>query len=81
MISIRDRAKKLGVADFSNISPHVLRHTFCSRMIENGIDVKSLQIIMGHSDIGTTLDVYTHKEPEDVAKTMENILLGVAGNS
>lgn len=81
MISIRDRAKKLGVADFSNISPHVLRHTFCSRMIENGIDAKSLQIIMGHSDIGTTLDVYTHKEPEDVAKVMENILLGCVGNS
>lgn len=80
MISIREKAERLGIGDFSNITPHILRHTFCSRMIENGIDVKSLQILMGHSDIGTTLDVYTHKDPEDVAKTMENILLGRAGN-
>lgn len=81
MIAIRDKAKELGIGDFSNISPHVLRHTFCSRMIENGIDVKTLQLIMGHSDIGTTLNVYTHKDPEDAAKTMENILLGRTANA
>lgn len=81
MIAVRDKAKELGIGDFSEISPHVLRHTFCSRMIESGIDVKSLQIIMGHSDIGTTLNVYTHKEPEDVAKTMEKMLLGIVANA
>ena len=81
MITIRNKAKELGAGDFSNISPHVLRHTFCSRMIEKGIDVKTLQLIMGHSDIGTTLNVYTHKDPEDAAKTMENILLGKASNA
>lgn len=81
MIAIRDKAKETGVGDFSNISPHVLRHTFCSRMIENGIDVKTLQLIMGHSDIGTTLNVYTHKDPEDAAKTMEKVLLGRVANS
>lgn len=80
MITIRDKANELGIKDFANITPHVLRHTFCSRMIESGIDVKSLQIIMGHSDIGTTLNVYTHKDPEDVAKTMENLLLGKVAN-
>lgn len=81
MITIRDKAKELGVGDFSNISPHILRHTFCSRMIESGIDIKTLQLIMGHSDIGTTLNVYTHKDPEDAAKTMENILLGQTANA
>lgn len=78
MIAIREKCAKLGLGDFSNVSPHVLRHTFCSRMIDNGIDPKTLQIIMGHSDIETTLNVYTHKDPEDVAKRMEEVLLGVA---
>jgi integrase len=81
MISIRDKYAELGLGDFSKVTPHVLRHTFCSRMIDNGIDVKTLQIIMGHADIGTTLNVYTHKDPEDVAKAMEKILLGMVENA
>lgn len=74
MISIRKKYKELGLGEFSDITPHVLRHTFCSRMIEKGMDIKTLQLVMGHSDIGTTLNVYTHKTPEDVAKAMENIV-------
>jgi len=52
----------------------VLRHTFCSRMVEKGMNVKTLQLVMGHSDISTTLDVYTHKKPDDVAKEMEQYI-------
>ena len=81
MASIRDKYAELGLGDFSDVTPHVLRHTFCSRMIDKGIDVKTLQILMGHSDIGTTLDVYTHKDPEEVAKAMENLLLPHAQNA
>ena len=80
MSSIKNKYAELGLGDFSNITPHVLRHTFCSRMIDKGIDVKTLQILMGHSDIGTTLDVYTHKDPENVAKIMEEILVKKASN-
>ena len=80
MINIRAKMEKQGI-QLPNVSPHILRHTFCSRMVDNGIDIKALQIIMGHSDIGTTLDVYTHKDPEDVAKTMEKVLLAVCGNA
>lgn len=81
MMNIRDDLAKMGKTNFSDVSPHVLRHTFCSRMIENGMDVKTLQIIMGHSDIGTTLNVYTHLEPEDAAKTMEKVLSTCASNA
>lgn len=80
MINIYNKMERQGI-EFPKVSPHMLRHTFCSRMVDNGIDVKSLQIIMGHSDIGTTLNVYTHKDPEDVAKTMEKVLLAVCGNA
>jgi integrase len=80
MINIRTKMEKQGI-ELPNVSPHILRHTFCSRMVDNGIDIKALQIIMGHSDIGTTLNVYTHKDQEDVAKTMEKVLLAVCGNA
>ena len=39
-------------------SCHVTRHTFCSRLCENGTNIKLIQQIMGHSDIRTTMDIY-----------------------
>jgi len=51
-----------------NITPHMLRHTFCSNMAAAGIDAKSLQTIMGHSNISVTYDVYTHVDIETVEK-------------
>lgn len=43
-----------------HITAHVLRHTGCTRMAENGIDIKVLQEIMGHSDISVTMNIYNH---------------------
>lgn len=45
---------------FPRVTPHVLRHTFCTDMQRAGIDVKSLQYLMGHSNVSVTLDIYTH---------------------
>ena len=42
------------------ITPHVCRHTYCSNMAKSGINPKALQYLMGHSDIGVTLNTYTH---------------------
>ncbi len=42
------------------VTPHVLRHTFCTNLQQAGIDVKSLQYLMGHSDACVTLNVYSH---------------------
>lgn len=39
-------------------SAHVIRHSFCSRLCENGTNIKVIQTIMGHSDIQTTMDIY-----------------------
>ena len=55
------------------ITPHVLRHTFCSRMAAKGMNPKVLQNIMGHSDISVTLNTYTDLEFEDIAKDMEKV--------
>lgn len=43
-----------------SISAHTMRHTFCTRMSENGIDIKALQYIMGHANINITMQVYNH---------------------
>ena len=43
-----------------HITPHVFRHTFCTNMANAGMDIKTLQYVMGHSDVGVTLNVYTH---------------------
>ena len=42
------------------ITCHMLRHTFCTRMILGGIDLKTVQIIMGHADAETTMRVYAN---------------------
>ena len=54
-----------------HITPHVLRHTFCTDMQQAGIDVKSLQYLMGHSTASVTLDVYTHTDYRAVEQAFE----------
>ena len=55
------------------ITPHVCRHTFCSNMAKSGMNPKTLQYIMGHSDIGVTLNTYTHIGYEDAQNEMLEI--------
>lgn len=55
------------------ITPHVCRHTFCSNMAKSGMNPKTLQKIMGHSDIGVTLNTYTHLDFDDIQKEMKEV--------
>lgn len=57
-----------------HITPHVFRHTFCTNMANSGMDVKMLQYLMGHSDVGVTLNVYTHSSYERAAEQMIKVV-------
>ncbi len=59
--------------EIPKVTPHVCRHTFCSNMAKSGMNPKTLQKIMGHADIGVTLNTYTHVDFDDVQKEMRQI--------
>ena len=48
----------------ASINYHALRHTFATRCIEAGVDVKSLSEMLGHANVGVTLNTYVHSSME-----------------
>ena len=60
MRGMQKKMERIYGKSFPRVTPHVLRHTFCTNMQRAGIDVTSLQYLMGHSNVSVTLDVYTH---------------------
>lgn len=57
-----------------NVTPHVLRHTFCTRLANSGMDVKALQYIMGHSDVTVTMGTYADKSQDHASKQMRKVV-------
>lgn len=57
------------------ITPHILRHTFCTELAMSDINVKSLQYLMGHSDIYTTLNIYTDANYASAKEALEKLAI------
>ena len=56
-----------------NITPHVCRHTYCSNQAKAGMNPKTLQYLMGHSDISVTMNVYTHVNFNDAEEELRRM--------
>ena len=70
---ICQKYNKIYKVQLPRVTPHVCRHTFCSRMAAARMNPKTLQYIMGHSDIGVTLNTYTHFGFEEASEEVHRL--------
>jgi len=67
--------------DFPAVTPHILRHTFATRCFERGMNMKTLQCILGHSNYKTTMDVYVHSTDDAMYEEIKKFETRYEGES
>ena len=70
---IIEKYNKIYKEEMPKVTPHACRHTYCSNMAKSGMNPKTLQYLMGHSNISVTLNTYTHVKFEDAKEELERM--------
>lgn len=63
----------IAVARVEHVNFHAFRHTFATRAIENGVNIKALSHILGHSQVQITIDLYCHSSLDPMHDSMDKI--------
>jgi integrase/recombinase XerD len=66
---VRNATANAGIQ--KKVSPHTFRHSFATHLLENGADLRSIQLMMGHENI-TTTEVYMHVDTRHLSKTLND---------
>ena len=60
---LKNLSEKTGI----RVHPHMLRHSFATHLLDNGVDIRYIQKLLGHSDLKTT-EIYTHVSNKDISR-------------
>ena len=70
-----EKYNKIYKKELPKITPHVCRHTYCTNKAKSGMNPKTLQYLMGHSDISVTMNTYTHLGLQDAWEELQRLQL------
>lgn len=77
MTNVIKEYNQTATSPLPRVTPHILRHTFCTNMIDSGVSIKDVQSLMGHSNANVTMNVYAHvmkdKTRDALVETMDNV--------
>jgi len=59
--------------ELPKITPHICRHTYCTRQWQKGLNIKAIQSLMGHASVEITMDTYTHATYQDIVKAVNEV--------